>query len=466
MNPRENEKVILSTLIKDPDSRVKAQALISKPEEVFYTLEGIQLYNSILECINKRIPFNEEYLISRYSLSRETVIGIVKEYDAVPLETFENTIHNSREVLLQKEVIDTISTEVKNVLENHNASISEKLSFLKEKYDFISKRMSKFGTGIKYRESLVADQQLEFKKREEGRGFYPTGDIRLDSNLTYGWAPGEITCIAGRPSNGKSLYGLHCAKLLSNRGGNALIFNLEMRNVSALDRLISMVGNFDYTRLVKYYKDFGSNEKEHLEKVMDEFSNNLNIAMYDEESISLEEMRQKICYHMDYLKTDYLVVFIDLMTKLSDFYSATSALDIEKICNKFQRMVKDLGIHAIPILQINRDSDRVRLESIEDIPKIYPNFSQIKNSGAFEEVSDTILLISKPSMYANRYEWGDFVEPYFRVEIAKNRSGNASTDTGALLYRTAPGCLCLMAPESDWNPLRPNISEEVLNSYA
>jgi replicative DNA helicase len=91
----------------------------------------------------------------------------------------------------------------------------------------------------------------------------------------------------------------------------------------------------------------------------------------------------------DILKTEYMVVSIDLFTKIQEFqHSDNFARDTEKNANIVQKMAKELGVHLILIAQIRRDVANRKFSR--------PTMQDIKNSGALGEISDIMLGIHRP----------------------------------------------------------------------
>jgi replicative DNA helicase len=312
---------------------------------------------------------------------------------------------------------------------------------------------------------IIDDYKLLLDERKKGSSFYPTGERRLDKIMTYGFAPCELTSIAGRPSNGKSLVAEDYARRSSNMGINTAIFNLEMKNRNVVDRLLCMGTQMDPTRLVKCFDQVSESEQVKLYQELDRMSGSMSLMMYDKPMLDIDGFVAIVSQAQEKLKNQYMIVYLDLATKLTDFSRSESALDFQRACDRMQNETKKLGIHTVMLLQINRSSDKEKITSINDAYKIYPNFSQIKNSGAFEEVSDNILLVSKPSNYLNKYEWGEFVPSHIRVELAKQRGGAPATISDVLLYKLNNNYLGLINPEENWDPLKISLDQNDISSY-
>ena len=84
-----------------------------------------------------------------------------------------------------------------------------------------------------------------------------------------------------------------------------------------------------------------------------------------------------------------MVVPIDLFGKIKDFSGSDNyARDYENKLNEVQVMARELGVHFILVAQIHREATKGKFKR--------PKMSNLKNSGAFEEVADIILAVHRP----------------------------------------------------------------------
>ena len=460
-----NEQLLISTLLKSEEKRKQIFNLIDNPDYYLVVDECRSIFNTI-----KRLDSSKRFIdvesVNSFCKARYEVIRDI--YDNLG-EISENNIDEHLKVLknnaLENDLSNKYYTHISEVLGNDNMNVEYKANVLKDAALEIEERQTNKTDDLLDMRTLIEKQKELFEVRKQGKYFRTTGDRRLDELMTYGLIAKEISVIAGRPSNGKSLYRLECARKLANQKIPVAIFNLEMRNESDMDRLLSICAQIDSTRLVKCFNQMEENELHGLYKEMQRMSNDMTLNMCDNPVLDLDMYKSILCRQQDKIKQDYIIVYIDLFTKMVEFGEAKSAFDIEKICNKIQKITKELGVHNILVLQINRSADKERLNGIADVSKIYPRFSQIKNAGAFEEMADNIFLICKPSNYLNTYEWGEFVPRYLRVEIAKQRGGKSTTLSNVLLYKNNNNYLGLIEPEKDWGPLKTEVTDEDLERY-
>jgi replicative DNA helicase len=137
-------------------------------------------------------------------------------------------------------------------------------------------------------------------------------------------------------------------------------------------------------------------EREKLER-------NSKFAFIDETRVSVASLEKMIGQVKLKLKTNYLVVFVDLATMLEDFNEGTP-IAYEQAMNGLHQMVKRTGVHLVIIVQaVNKVLERNRPASIEGLQAFRPLISSIKNSGAIAERSRQVLSVFRSHYYAMKF---------------------------------------------------------------
>jgi len=89
--------------------------------------------------------------------------------------------------------------------------------------------------------------------------FVATGLKQLDEELTWGWWPGKVSVLAGRPSNGKSAFASNLERWWVDRCERGeyddprpvLVVPLEPGNATARDGILASATEIDVSRIVK-----------------------------------------------------------------------------------------------------------------------------------------------------------------------------------------------------------------------
>lgn len=251
-------------------------------------------------------------------------------------------------------------------------------------------------------EEAVDLYEEELKERALGNR-YPTGDEFLDEQLTRKFAPGQVITIAGATGTGKSAVCLNLINKGINLGIPTIDFTLEMDTVSTMDRLVSMRTGIPISEW--YNKDNITSLLPVLKKEREALEGK-PFVLIDDPAITLAGIQYQIRDFKAIHKVDYAVVYIDLVTMVSDFMNlkngGTLANAIENSINRLNAIAKKENVCIIAVVQFNRTAELTRVDSIEDINSLRPTLAQIKNSGAIGERSRVVLSVFRPKYYAVR----------------------------------------------------------------
>lgn len=191
---------------------------------------------------------------------------------------------------------------------------------------------------------------------------------------------------------------------LANVGVYTAQFALEMDNNALTTKLASYHSRISVEKIVKHYKELTKEEQKLVEYELDRLATNKYMKFNDTPTQNLNSIREQIMILQDHLKTEYIVVSLDLFGKIKEFQDSDNfASDYEKKLNQLQVMAKETGVCMIPVAQIHR------LETTRKFKR--PKMGDLKNSGAWEEVADLILAVHRP--------WYD-PENAMKKQIAEN----------------------------------------------
>ena len=103
------------------------------------------------------------------------------------------------------------------------------------------------------------------------------------------------------------------------------------------------------------------------------------------------------------------------------------AQTIELGMNKLSAIAKELNVHFIGVLQLNRSSESEgKVHDKKDLQKFKPNRAQIKNAHAFLERARYVITTFREKMYAELYldkeEYEDMID-IIEVSVVKINNG-------------------------------------------
>lgn len=275
----------------------------------------------------------------------------------------------------------------------------------------------------------------DLQQRKLGKK-YTYGDLNLDEEMFKGAYPGAITTIAASTGSGKSTFVLNLMNNLIEQNTPCMYISLEMGAVDTMDRLIAMRKGIPNDELYNQ-----GNIDSVIESVEEEKRNLLTRNKFyfvEDPSIDLTKLRSMIREFKQRTHEDYCLVAIDLLTQLKGFNVSTNkgtsnAMSIELAMNDLNALAKEENVHIIGVVQFRRDSDSIKISSLDDLERARPTLGEIKNSGAISERSRVVLGIFRPKMVAERFRQAltepeqtalDNMSDIMEVQVLKNSAGN------------------------------------------
>lgn len=283
-------------------------------------------------------------------------------------------------------------------------------------------------------EECIDDFEIDLRKRKEGN-YHSFGDSFLDTNLTRLASGGQIILISAATGMGKSGYALNLINGMINLNVPSMYFSLEMDEISTMDRLLSLRTKIPIKEW--YVKE---NISTLLTKVDKEKTLLLNkpFRLIDNPSISLSKMQSLIREFKTYYKTDYVCVYVDLITQVKEFIDLHNggnnlASTIEKAVNKLNEIAKLENVCFVCIAQMNRTIDNSKITKVTDVEKFRPILGSIKNSGALAERSRVVLSVFRQRPYVEKYLPNapelEYLRDIMEVSILKQNQGHTAIGT-------------------------------------
>ena len=265
-----------------------------------------------------------------------------------------------------------------------------------------------------------------------------SGLYDLDA-LTSGLYKGELTVIAGRPSMGKSAVALWMALSMARKGIPVAFFSVEMSKEQNVIRLLSMISGIDADRL--RFKGTLASDRIRLEQALQELER-LPITLEYCGSDTIDDIRAKAqslhkqgklgALYIDYLNLINIVVSKNQLQETTD-------LALGSIARKTKLMAEEMEIPVILLAQLNREVDR--RQGLH-----FPVLSDLRNSGAIEQVADVVIFVYRAEKYNIYYDpkTKEDLRGVGLLIVAKNRNGAI----GIAKFRYNPAMTCL----TDYDP--------------
>jgi len=288
---------------------------------------------------------------------------------------------------------------------------------------------------------LTFEQIIETKykqllqNRNEGIGKRTLGLSYLDKYITYPAEPGDITTIAMRKGEGKTLTALNIVNALINIDIPVVYFCLDMGYVTVMDRLVCIRGALSNNELLQENKNDSLIKK--IESELHRLLKIKNFIIYPEGTISLKDFEayilkiKKIFRQNGTFKNDdeYFICVFDTIDMVEDF-SGADPYKIKEHINRLSTILKKHGLHAINLNQINENQIRSKKpKKIEDVDKIFFTKEDIEGGSSFSSRSRVVIMGSRPkamkrSFFPEEMELLDLEEDIMKLYIDKQNDGS------------------------------------------
>jgi replicative DNA helicase len=263
----------------------------------------------------------------------------------------------------------------------------------------------------------LGTEYLTYIESRKSFQFYTTGFAELDGLLAEGFAPKQITVMAGFTGMAKSTVAINMAHRIAVKGIGTAVFSMESTDMSMMDKLVSTLTQIPLRRLKKEVAELTDQEKGNIQSAINQIAK-VPILINDQASMSVDGM----LYQLQSARRrgyDPKVVFIDLFGKIEDVDTGDNlASRIQKEMKRMRVLAKTLDIHFVCVVQIGRQGfGRQRGGRIKR-----PTLIDIKNANAYAEEANLVLLLHR-----NKYYLPDLPDDILEIDVAKQRDGESNT---------------------------------------
>lgn len=262
----------------------------------------------------------------------------------------------------------------------------------------------------------LSDEYVLNLEERKHLDFATTGFPDLDEHLAEGFAPKQITVMAGFTGMAKSTVAINMAHRIAVQGTEVALFSMESTSMSMMDKMVATLSQIPLRKLKKEIEDLTDQERENINQVVEELRL-LPILINDQASVTIDGM----LYQLQSAKRrgyNPKVIFIDLFGKLEDVDSGDNvAARIQKEMKRMRVLAKQLEVHFVCIVQIGRQG--FGRQSGGRIKR--PTLIDIKNSNAYGEEANLVILLHR-----NKYYLPDLEVDILEFDIAKQRDGEAN----------------------------------------
>lgn len=238
-----------------------------------------------------------------------------------------------------------------------------------------------------------------------------TGFDDFDMKISGGLRRGDLIVIAGRPSMGKTSFGMQIGQNVAIDGEPTMVFTLEMSGHQLAERSLAQIGGIDFSRIITgnlaeddYERMAFALGKLHTIPLLIDDSGGLTV-----QDIGARARAQKKMGGLSVVVVDYLQIMGYAGRAMS------RAEQVGEISRQMKALAKELDVAFILLSQLNRDVEK-RLDK-------RPVMSDLRESGAIEQDADLIVMMYRDEYYNSDSEFKGMAEAIVR----KQRNGEVGT---------------------------------------
>lgn len=269
----------------------------------------------------------------------------------------------------------------------------------------------------------ILSKYLEPPPDREQLETVPTGFYGLNDYIG-GMKRGDLIIVAGRPSMGKTSFGLNIARNAAvDHHACTAIFSLEMSAESLVQRLVSSESGIN----TRHFQP-GLSTPDEENRIMHAIGNLSEAPVYIDDSpqLRISEIRAKARRLNFENKLDLIIVdYLQLLQGESSNGRDNRVQEISYISRALKGIARELNVPIIALSQLSR--------AVEGRPSHLPQLSDLRESGSIEQDADIVIFIYREEVYFKEEEWAaqfpdkEYPREIADIIIAKHRNGPIGT---------------------------------------
>lgn len=413
------EKVVIGTMINNPETRAEAEAC-GVSDSWFFLPANKHFWNTLHEMHGEtESEVSLAILVER--LRGQGLLGSVGGYVGVTdvmsaggsVALFPSHLQELRKVWLKREAVLKLS----EVRDNPDADLSSILDELREMNSEPIQNRKLFNECLM---QALGDMEEMLKSKTCITGRL-SGFAELDHALG-GLKPGTLTVVGARPAMGKSIFGqnvaLNVAKKLdtSESPQRVLFLTLEMSPVEIANRMIQQEAKVNVRAVVESGQGTLNREQMKGLTYSCKFLKKMPLDVLDVSGMNIIRISHLV--ESEHRKHPYALVVLDYLQLIKGYSKKAQENTVEQVAEVSQglkRLAKNLNIPVVALAQVNREAAKGGKA---------PTLADLKGSGAIEQDSDAVILLHRPAYYAeNKKELTTHQLEEMQLILAKNRHG-------------------------------------------
>ncbi|MDJ0731196.1 MAG: replicative DNA helicase [Crocosphaera sp.] len=417
----EAEESILGGILLDPEAMGRVVDLITS--EAFYVQSHKEIYQAALKLYGQGQPtdfltvkstLEDHHLLEQVGGLNKLTQLLDRTVSAVNIDRYAALVMDKylrRQLIAAGHEIVDLGFETTQELEIVLDESEKKIFALTQKRP---------QEGLIHISDTMIKTFNELEKLQEQTALpgIETGFYDLDA-MTGGLQRSDLIIIAGRPSMGKTAFGLGVAANIAKQFDLPVaMFSLEMSKEQLSMRLLAAEAGIESNRLRS--GRFVQNDHEKISIAMGTLSN-LPIYIDDAANITVTQIRSQVRRLLAERKGEFGLVLIDYLQLMEGAGSENRVQELSKITRSLKGLAREIKAPVIALSQLSR--------AVESRNNKRPMMSDLRESGAIEQDADLIMML-----YRDEYYNPDTVDRGV-AEIILTKHRNGPTGTVRLLFQ-------------------------------
>lgn len=394
----EIEKALLGGIMLEPEKIKEASALLNADD--FYLPLHQRIFHYCLKAQHQDLPIGFVEVYDELGLC--SFAEIAKFYDCALPGSAAELARRVKEYARRRQAQISMKEAIE-ALGVPGADLETQFEFLSA--DFVSLLQNPSDVLSSGAQMTKAMKELD---RSQERKITPTGFSNLDGYIG-GFRPGEFWIIAGRPSMGKSAFAQNLYCEIVKHGTAALFVCVEGTTNTMSYRLLAMEAEIPLSRIRN--GNFDMFQLANLVKVAEKIS--CTVGYVSDSEYRWEKIRATI-ENVKLKDPNLTIVFIDYVGLILVSGMKERREQLDYISAECKRLATKLHVTLVLLVQLNRQ--------VEMRPDHHPHLSDLRETGAFEQDADLVLMLYRENYYneaANKNK--------AELAILKNRDGPTGT---------------------------------------
>ena len=401
-------------MISEPDQE-KCLSLLTVDD--FHHDHNRMIFRAILSCAAKDRfsdlhTVYEELVTSGlrpfFEVPTKLIDCVQSSYPGIDVEAYVEILREKRthRELLKAgvEIVNETSRPVKNITETLERISKRIFSISKPSLDSDCRKVGEISKQVLENSLLMADEYSRTGKI--AMAGVSTGYSALDE-IIDGLKPGNLIVLAARTGVGKTAFAINLAYNISIINDiPSLFLSLEMGDQELIKRVLCVDSGVHSSKINKGIL-FDADRKKLADSV--EKFQSKNMYVYEKSGLTLLDIRAKTRRMVETNGVKVLIIdYLQLIT--SAHRSDNRQTEVAEISRGLKILAKDLKIPIVCLAQLSRKTEERESKK--------PILSDLRESGAIEQDSDSVIFLSRPEIYDR------FKKPFvMEVIVAKNRHG-------------------------------------------